>query len=315
MIYSFYLPEKLTMKRIYKEGQPHHVFSKGVDGNIIYYTIADCLYYTTLYSCYAKKYEIRTLSFSLMPNHIHSLQCATTENDFLRFNQELISHFTTAYNRQHDRSGALFQKPFGSAPKIVGKQIRSCFSYINNNASVGGLSKSILDYRWNLIAYLKDTNPFSSRISLDRASTSLRRSLKLVDFYHSSQTPLEYEALDIVFSKLSQKEKSVVIDYILSRYEVLDGNGLDEYFGSFSKAMTAMEANSGSEHDIKEDWENYSEYSELSRIAKEEDICLDRVNFESMPTEEKIRLANTMLSRSGATKRQIQKFLHFKSGD
>lgn len=248
-----------------------------------------------------------------MPNHTHSLQRAPTENAFLRFNQNLISHFTTAYNRQHDRSGALFQKPFGSAPKIVGKQIRSCISYINNNAPVGGLSPNILDYKWNLLAYLKDTNPFSTRISLDRASIRLRRSLKLVDYYHSRQIPLVYEAQSIVFSNLNQNERSVTTDYILSRYELLDGNGLGEYFGSFSNAMTAMEANSGSEYDIKEDWENYSEYAVLARIAKEEGICLGKVNFESMPSEEKIRLANVMLSQSGATKRQIEKFLHLKT--
>lgn len=302
------------MNRTYRDGAPHHVFSKGVDGNIVFYTRDDCLYYITLYSCYARRYGIRTLSFSLMPNHTHSFQYAPSKNVFLAFNQELISHFTTGYNNQHNRTGPVFQKPFGYAPKMVGKKIRSCISYICNNAPVGNLTDDILSYRWNLVAYIRKENPFSPKIALDHVSIRLRRSLKMVDYFRARDMPVGYETLKILFSDLNKTEKSQLIDYIVSHYEILDKRSLDEFFGSFSKAMIAMEANGGSENDIQEDWEDYSSYSSLSRIAMEEGVCLDGVNFEQMASDEIIRLANAMMVRSRATKRQIEKFLHLHPG-
>lgn len=302
------------MKRTYRKGLPHHIYSRGLDGNIIFYTIADCVFYTTLYSCFARKYRIRTLSFSLMPNHTHSLQCASSSDTLRLFNQELLSRFTTGYNGRHNRKGPVFQKPFGIAPKIVGKQIRSCISYINNNASVGGLAKSITGYRWNLVAYLNDEHPFSAKTDMAKASIRLRRALKLVDYYRSRDIPLGYDAQKMVFSNLDKTEKSLVLDYVLSRYGVLDEKCFVDYFGSFSRAMMAMEANSGSEYDIPEDWEDYSIYPVLSRIARKKGVCLDGVNFDLMDTEEIKRLADAMLSQSRATTRQVEKYLHLKRG-
>ncbi len=87
---------------------------------MVFYSIADCLFYITLYSCLSRKYHIRTNAFSIMPNHTHSQQVVVSRQVFIAFNQELLSLFTRGYNIQHGRSGELFQKPFGSAPKIGG---------------------------------------------------------------------------------------------------------------------------------------------------------------------------------------------------
>lgn len=109
-------------------------------------------------------------------------------------------------------------------------------------------------------------------------------------------------------------EKKQLLDYILSRYNFLDYSGFDKFFGSFDKAMVAMEANGGSEYDIQEDWDDYSVYSELSTLVMKAGNCLEQINFDSMPSDDKINLANEMLTHSRASKRQIEKFLHFSPG-
>ena len=302
------------MKRIFKEGFPHHVYQKGLNGNIIFYTTSDCIYYATLYSVLSRRYGIRTYSFSLMPNHIHSFQKASEKASFVLFNQETARKFAAGYNDWHDREGNLFESPFGSAPKIVGKQIRGCFSYINNNAPVGRLSDHLLDYRWNLLAYRDNGWPYSSRVLRENASLRLRRSLALVDYNVKAARPMGYDIQNTIFEGLMPMEKKQLLDYILSRYNFLDYSGLDKYFGSFDKAMIAMEANGGSEYDIREDWDDYSVYSELSVLARKSGLGLEHINFDSMPSDDKIILANEMLTHSRASKRQIEKYLHFSPG-
>lgn len=302
------------MKRNFKEDFPHHVFQRGMNGNVVFYTTADCICYVTLYSVLSAKYGIRTYSFSLMPNHIHSLQEAQTKKTFVSFNYEMSKEFAKRYNAWHKREGPLFESPFGSAPKTVGKQIRSCFSYINNNAPVGGLCDHIIDYRWNLLAYEGDKWPFSSRILREEASARLRRSLNLADYNFKTARALGYEIQNTIFEGLRPMEKKQLLDYILGLYNFLDYSGFDRFFGSFDKAMVAMEANGGSEYDIQEDWDNYSVYSELTRWSKKMGVSVGTVNFDAMPLEDKIRLAEEMIVKSRASKRQIEKYLHFSPG-
>lgn len=249
-----------------------------------------------------------------MPNHVHSLQEALTREVFVTFNYETAKEFAKGYNVWHSRDGALFDSPFGSAPKKVGKQIRSCFSYINNNAPVGRLSDHILDYRWNLMAYRNDRCPYSSKILRDKASAGLRRSLALVDHNYKTGRPIGYSIQNTIFGGLKPVEKKQLLDYILSRYNFLDFSGFDKYFGSFDKAILAMEANGGSEYDIQEDWDDYSVYSELSVLVKKAGFCLEHINFDSMPSDDKIMLANEMLAHSRASRRQIEKYLHIAPG-
>lgn len=299
------------MKRLFYKDFPHHVYIRGLNSNVIFYTTADCIFYVTLYSVLSRKHDIVTKSFSLMPNHIHSFQTACRKDIFINFNRELNKAFATGYNGRHNRIGSLFESPFGSAPKTVGKLIRACMSYINNNATVGGLSEHVLDYRWNLLAYRDSDHPFSQKISLEQSSIRLRRSLALVDYCYNSNRPMGYGIQKTIFEVLGPIEKKQMLDYILSRYNFLDYSGFEQYFGSFERALVAMEANGGSEHDIREDWEDYSTYSELSKIVRSMGVSLDSINFESMPSDERNSLVESMLLNSRASKRQIEKFLHF----
>lgn len=297
-------------KREFKESVPQHVYCRGKDGNIIFYCIEDCIFYITLYACLAEKHGITTHAFSLMPNHTHAQQYARNLASFLAFNGEMISRFTRTYNIRHDRSGALFDSPFGSVPKSVGKHIKGNISYICNNGAEGRLSKGVLDYRWNLVAYYRDKNPFSVRTRLNSASKRVRDAIKKVDFFRKRNKPLDYKAQDMIFKNLDKTARKQVIDYILTVYNFLDYDGMIMCFGSFEKAVAGMEANCGSEHDIKEDWDDYSVYSKLGKAVSGRGIDLLKVNFENMPWDSLSELRTWLKKAVGATDRQLDKFLH-----
>ena len=299
-------------KRNFKEDIPQHVYVRGTGGGIIFYSLEDCVFYITLYFCLSRKHGITTYAFSLMPNHAHSQQKAGSLKSFTAFNKDLLGIFAQAYNLRHGRHGPLFDKPFGSAPKQTGKLIKSNISYICNNGAEGKLSKGILDYRWNMVAYCKDSNPFSERVSTRHCSRKFLRARKLIKSFRESLTPLGYELQETLYKGLDHGEKMRIIDFILSEYNVLDREGMTLSFGSIGKAILAMEANSGSEHDIMEDWDDYSVYRRMIRCVTGEGMDIRRVNFESMGEKELIKLRRRLKKATGASERQLDKFLHME---
>ena len=297
-------------QRIYRDGVPQHVYVRGKGGGIIFYSLEDCVFYITLYFCLARKHGIVTGAFSLMPNHSHSQQLARDRESFSAFNKEMHSKYARGYNKQHDREGQLFDTPFGSVPKSIGKTVKSNISYICNNGAEGGLSDGILDYRWNLVAYCKEKNPYSEKTLIRSSSRRLRRALQLVRYCRKSLKPLDYKTQELIYKGLDRKEKLQVLDYIMSEYIVLDTEVMTKCFGSVEKALVAMEANCGSEYDLKEDWDDYSVYRKMEQCLVRKGENLRTVNFEKADRTE-LKCTRELLKRkTGASNRQLDKFLH-----
>ena len=276
---------------------------------MVFYSIADCLFYITLYSCLSRKYHIRTNAFSLMPNHTHSQQVVVSRQVFTAFNQELLSLFTRGYNIQHGRSGELFQKPFGSSPKIGGKSIKNNLSYINNNGAAGKLSRGVLDYRWNLMAYYDTDYPFSEKIVLNQASKRMRWAMRYVIELHGKNRPLDYRIQAMLFKGLNAKERKQLIDFIVVQYNFLDYSAITKHFGSFERALIAMDANTGSEYDIIEEWENYSVFRTMTETVSKAGFKMETINFRSMERNSLHRIIR-LLRRVTRDKKIIRQFLH-----
>lgn len=276
---------------------------------MVFYSIADCLFYITLYSCLSRKYHIRTNAFSLMPNHTHSQQVVVSRQVFIAFNQELLSLFTRGYNIQHGRSGELFQKPFGSAPKIGGKSIKNNLSYINNNGAAGKLSRGVLDYRWNLMAYYDTDYPFSEKIVLNQASKRMRWAMRYVIELHGKNRPLDYRIQAMLFKGLNAKERKQLIDFIVVQYNFLDYSAITKHFGSFERALIAMDANTGSEYDIIEEWEDYSVFRTMTETFSKAGFKMETINFRSMERNSLHRIIR-LLRRVTRDKKIIRQFLH-----
>lgn len=239
----------------------------------------------------------------------HSQQKAGNRERFIAFNGEMQGSFTRGYNRQHNRTGELLEKPFGSVPKIGEKYIRNNLSYINNNGAAGRLSKGVLDYRWNLMAYFGSGHPFSERVVLNKASQRLRQALRYVDKMREDDKPLDYRIQNMLFKGLNRKESKQLLDHIIAKYNFLDYSTLLKCYGSFEKALLAMDANTGSEHDLKEEWEDYSDYRKMIETASKAGYDMERVNFRSLSKDESFNLI-MLLSQVTGDNRKIRRFLH-----
>ena len=247
-----------------------------------------------------------------MPNHVHSNEQARTTESFISFHRDLNRIFTKEYNQEHKRSGRVFIKPFGYAPKYKGKTIRQNITYIVNNPVVGGLCKDIDSYRWTLMAYRNSDHPFSEKIVLNKASFRLRRSLTRLQYYFDNGIPLNYACQRVLFQGLNPKETAQLTDRIISMHNCLDYNRIAKYYNnSIENAVLAISANSGTEYDIKEDSEDYSLYRTMTKIALEQGVDLKRCNFEKMDVEQLARLADRFLW-AGVPPRLVCKFLHME---
>ena len=111
-----------------------------------------------------------------------------------------------------------------------------------------------MDYRWNLMAYFASGHPFSDRIVLNKASQRLRQALRYVDKMREDDKPLDYRIQKMLFKGLNRKESKQLLDHIIAKYNFLDYSTILKYYGSFEKTLLAMDANTGSEHDLKEEW-------------------------------------------------------------
>lgn len=294
-----------TRKRSFKEETPIHVYEKGDKGHVLFYLPEDYILYFTLHSCVCRARGVKTLMFCLMPNHVHSSETAEDIKSLVDCHRDIESKYAIAYNLEHKRKGRIFNKSFGSAVKPVGKRIRDNLSYIANNPVVGNLSSDITDYRWNLLAYKNCKSPFSTH---GKPSSALRKSMRLVNELRKMDKPLTYGFQRRIFRDLSYNEKKYLGDYIISKYNFVDYEALAGYYGSFENALNSIRANSGSEYDIKEDWEDYSVYPKMTLICKSQDIDMSKVNFKELPPT----MIDNLKSRfkvTGASERQIEKFL------
>lgn len=298
--------------RKYRDGSLHHVFCKEVDGNILFYSVQDCIFYLTLYYVLAKRYGIKTLAFGIMPNHVHSFERAPSLKKFNLFHCRLNSEFTQGYNKQHNRSGAVFMKPFGYAPKTVGKVIRDCISYIANNPVAGNQVSRVEESKWNLVGYWKSDHPFSEKIQLEKVSRRMRRAVEKLRQYHRDNCPLDYTRQRELFKELTSKEKYQLIDRIVSMYNCLDYDAAASYYnGDFANAIISISANSGKEHDVPDDYEDYSVYNKMIQIATSCGIDPLTCNYENSPAD-MINYLKNLFRKAGFQARQIQKFLHLK---
>ena len=296
--------------RVYREGFPHHVFTRSKNGGILFYSTSDCLFYTTLYCCLARRHKICTRAFSIMPNHIHSNEQSPDKKTFLHFHRQLNSDFSREYNRAHGRTGPLFDAEFGYAAKTAGKKIRDNICYIANNACVGKMAKDVLDYRWNLLAYRQTDHPFSEKIVLRHSSRPFQRAVRMVNYYRKYDHPMSYARQKVVFKGLTLSERQQIIDYILSKYNCMDYVSMEGFYGnSFDKACLSWRTNSGSEHDIPEDYEDYGIYARMLRLAAAEKVDLIHCNFETAAPE-LIRKLERTFRRNNFPERQIRRFLH-----
>jgi hypothetical protein len=159
------------------------------------------------------------------------------------------------------------------------------------------------------MAYYDTDYPFSEKIVLNQASKRMRWAMRYVIELHGKNRPLDYRIQSMLFKGLNAKERKQLIDFIVVQYNFLDYSAITKHFGSFERALIAMDANTGSEYDIIEEWEDYSVFRTMTETVSKAGFKMETINFRSMERNSLHRIIR-LLRRVTRDKKIIRQFLH-----
>lgn len=290
--------------------EARHVFIKGINGFGIFYRLEDLLVFFTLVSVIVRRMGLTVLAFCPMFNHIHFLFKEISLSELRSFVHRITTAFVREYNTRYERTGPLFQSPFGYSLKKGVKIIMGCVAYVFNNAVAGKIVRTAMEYRWNLLAYHDNPHPFSNKLRKDHCRNVMRVALRKVDYFHTKGKHLSYNVLKNLFHGLDRDESNQLIDYIIFKYNFLAFKDLEELYDGFGKMITAIESNAGSEFDLEDEYGDHSCYLKMLSIVKSFGYKGSSLNFEKLSEESKDRLFWTLKNQTHAKSSCINKFLH-----
>lgn len=304
-----------SMKRVNRRclsGILNHCYQRTKRGEVLFYTVSDYLVFFMQFCVAARKRDVRVLALCLMPDHIHHSTVPMRKKDLSSFVQDYSSQFVCEFNRICRREGSLFQRPFGSAPKVGAKKGRTNLIYVWNNPVERQLCEKAEAYRWNFLAYAGSTHPFSEKLVLSHSSKAMRRAVAEVKAQFHAGHALTYHRLQCLFHVLDKKEKAQLVDFIISTYNVIDYDEAFRYFDGASDALAAAHASTGSEHDLNEVFVGKSDavYTRLTRVIMREVRPDDIHGILSGSPEERFRLLKLLRSKTDVPTEQIAKYLH-----
>lgn len=306
----------MKRKRRFYTDAATHVYQRAVNGFNIFYTLEDRLVFYTVFSHFVRKCRIKVSGLCLMIDHIHTLVHARTRQELSSFILLYTSLYARLFNASRRRNGRLFEKSFGSAPKCGDKKTRTAISYVLNNPVEKGMCGRAEDYRWNFLSYAETANPFSDAVKIEAASKPLRRAMSEVRRFRDEDMYLGYVVLRRLYKSLGAKDRERLTDYIITIYNPIDYGLAKSYYGSYEDMLVAVNSNTGSEYNIHEEYNPYSDsvYQTISDFIQET-LKIDLWQIVSLSDEDKIRIADLLRKQLPVTNRQLCKFLHLVVAD
>ena len=301
-----------SMKRKVVEGEVHHIYQKTKGGVLLFYSLRDYLVYFTIYCTLADKMDVTVLALCPMPDHLHSACRFQSPEQMVKFVQLYTHSFAREWNKSRGRKDALFQKRFGSAVKLGNKAVRTTINYNNNNPVERKITQKAEDYRWNFLKYFRNRHPFSKPLDESTASNALRRALQDVRTLHKRGEWLHYTQLDLWMKDLNSDEVQQLADYIISTWNVIDYVGAISYYGNYDAMIRSFHDNTGSEYDIREDRDNYSDavYADCTRILMGEKLISSVREIPGLSFLRKMDFYKLLSARTAAKPLQLNKYLH-----
>ena len=302
---------RIRLRRFLRD-EYHHIYQRTVNRFNLFYDLEDYLVYYTIFSIAARKYGVNVLGLCLMFDHVHMMLKAGSKVVMSEFIRQVTSMFAREQNTEVGRKGALFQARFGSAPKKGLKLLRTAIAYLFNNPVEKLLCSSAESYRWSFLPYAQSDHPFSDPIVMRQASSSLRRAIKEVDTAEAEDRHLRYGQLKRMLYKLNEKERMQLVDHIISIYKVIDYDALICCYGSYESMLMAINSNTGSEYEIKEDRYRFSdmEYVHMLDVLRKVEGMKTVRHVVTADVEEKKRLATLLRQTLQCSPKALSKFLH-----
>lgn len=299
-------------KNFYKT-DVYHLYQRSFDGGVIFYSPEDYLIFFSIINYYAHLYKVRLVGLCLMVNHYHSLVMADSLEIIRKFVQTSTFVYAKAFNSHYHKKGPLFSPSFGMSGKYGDKKIRTAISYLHNNPIEKGLCTKAENYRWNFLAYTNSLNPFSAPIVKRKSRFNMKKAIKLIDGFTANGKYLNYGILNNIYYHLNQVETEQITDYIISSFSHIDYKFGLHYYKDYSNMLNAINSNTGSEYDIIEIENFYSNipYQEFNQLLKGFGFRPEEVVFnKQIDPDLLLNIIHTLLDKSSGEYYHIKRYFH-----
>lgn len=288
-----------------------HVYQRTSDKGVFLYRVQERIMLYTIFYVVSQSRKITITALSFMFTHVHALIHNCSPEVGKSFMGKVMSTFTRELNLDSGRTGKLFGRASCSLKKN-GKAIRSAVAYVYNNSTEKKLYKRAIDDRWGFLAYAMSDHPFSEKIIMRETSCRLRKSIQAVNGDFSRGNYLRLQRIRKLFNGLNDSETQQLIDHIIVKYRFIDYSPAINYFKDFESMVIAIDSNTGSEYEIKEEFEPGSDkpYARMCAVAKGKGLLNDDMRIYRLTIAEKGMLLQYLTMKTNAAPYQASKFLH-----
>ena len=161
------MPSRNIIKK-YSSEQYYHIYSRGVNKQVIFHEEADYLFYLSLFKRYlstrpavSKRHgtyphyanDIEILAYCLMPNHIHILVYQHDERAITSLLRSIMTAYSRFYNTKYSHSGPVFQSRYLASLIDQEDYLHHISRYIHLNP------KNWETYPYSSLRYYTETTP------------------------------------------------------------------------------------------------------------------------------------------------------------
>lgn len=288
-----------------------HVYQRTSDKGVFLYRVQERIMLYTIFYAVSRSRKISITALAFMFTHVHALIQNCSPSEGKSFMGKVLSTFARELNQDSGRTGNIFGRASCSMKKN-GKTIRSSIAYVYNNSTEKRLYSRAIDDRWDFLAYAMSDHPFSKRIIIREASSRLRKSIQAVNGDFARGNHLKLQRIRMLFKDLNETETQQLIDYIIAKYRFIDYALAISYFKDFESMVRAIDSNTGSEYEIREEFEAGSDrpYARMCAYANSIGLLNDDMRIYRLTKSEKERMVQYLTMKTNAAPYQVLKFLH-----
>lgn len=133
----------------FMQGEYYHIYNRGIDGQDIFRSHDNYIFALQRIKRYTRELDIAVIAYCLMPNHYHLLVRQDGDEPAGRLPQRVFNSYTKAFNRQHDRSGTLFQGRYRSVHVDNDAYLLHLCRYVHANPVLAGLVRQPADWAYS----------------------------------------------------------------------------------------------------------------------------------------------------------------------
>ena len=158
-------------------GQYYHIYNRGINGCDLFRCEENFEYFLSLYEKYIDPIA-DTFAWVLMPNHFHLLIRLKDEVDLTGFQNlsglkpphqyfsNLFNAYTKALNKQNNRHGSLFERPFKRRLIVDETYFKNVVLYIHRNPVHHRFCEHPIEYGWSSYLTCLSSKPTKIRRDL-----------------------------------------------------------------------------------------------------------------------------------------------------